>query len=202
MDTTESPMVLAICGSPRVGNTHWMLTKILEGASQEGAHTELFCVAEKMVSLCDGCLTCEESGVCHLDDDLQELYAKALSSDAILFGSPVHFDGVTPQLKNFIDRLNPISRGLKGKRGFVVTVGMLGEEEGRASRRTLIDYVRNVLGILEMEWGGALEAQATAPQEVAADRDVERQCLETGRRLAHELRRSSGEGISEWPLRL
>ena len=33
--------VMGVCGSPRKGNTEWMLHKVLESARAEGAETEL-----------------------------------------------------------------------------------------------------------------------------------------------------------------
>ena len=54
--------VVGICGSPRKGNTEWMLRKLLEGAAREGADSELILLREKDIRTCDGCLTCE-SGV-------------------------------------------------------------------------------------------------------------------------------------------
>jgi len=164
-----------------------MVSKVLEGASQQGVQTELFCLVEKNAILCDGCLTCEETGRCHLRDDVQELYPRLLESDAIILGSPTHFDGVTAPLKNFIDRLNPICEQLEGKKGLVVTVGMLRGDEGKASRKRLIDYLKAVFEILEMEYVGAVEAEATTAREVASDKNVERECLQAGERLVQAL---------------
>ena len=44
--------VVGVCGSPRKGNTEWMLRKLLERAAEAGADTELILLREKVV--CDG----------------------------------------------------------------------------------------------------------------------------------------------------
>jgi len=54
--------VVGICGSPRKGNTEWMLRKLLGGAAKAKAETELILLREKNISWCDGCLSCEAGG--------------------------------------------------------------------------------------------------------------------------------------------
>jgi multimeric flavodoxin WrbA len=54
--------VLGICGSPRRGNTEWMLRKVLEAASLEGAEVELLLLRKTDVHMCLGCLSCEAGG--------------------------------------------------------------------------------------------------------------------------------------------
>ncbi len=51
--------LLGICGSPRKGNTEWMLARVLESAREAGAETELVLLRQKDIKLCRGCLTCE-----------------------------------------------------------------------------------------------------------------------------------------------
>ena len=54
--------VVGICGSPRLGNTEWMLRKLLEVASNTGVQTDLILLREKDIKGCDGCLSCETGG--------------------------------------------------------------------------------------------------------------------------------------------
>lgn len=51
--------ILAVCGSPRRGNTEWVLDRVLTEASQNGATTELLLLRELDIQMCDGCLSCE-----------------------------------------------------------------------------------------------------------------------------------------------
>jgi len=99
--------VLGIVCSPRKsGNTEIMMNKALSGARSYGAETELWTTAGKELKPCDSCDFClRENGKCHLEDDMQELFPKALAADGIIFGSPVYFMSVTAQAKIVIDRL-------------------------------------------------------------------------------------------------
>jgi multimeric flavodoxin WrbA len=97
--------VLGIVGSPRKGgNTEIMVKEVLAAAKKSGAETEIFLVAGKNISGCDGCHGCFNVGACHIKDDMQSLYGKMEWADGIVFGSPVYFNYVTSQAKAVIDR--------------------------------------------------------------------------------------------------
>ena len=97
--------VLGIVGSPRKGgNTEILVEEALAAAREAGAETEVFLVADKDIKGCDGCHSCFKTRVCHIKDDMQPLYQKMETADAIVFGSPVYFHGVTSQAKAVIDR--------------------------------------------------------------------------------------------------
>ena len=105
--------IIAVCGSPRRGNTEWMLERVLEGASQNGAATELLLLRELDVKMCDGCLSCEvgeenRKGICEVKDDMQSVLPKLLEADVIVLGTPGYFEMLSGLLKNFMDRTCPI----------------------------------------------------------------------------------------------
>jgi len=48
--------ILGIMGSPRKkGNTHILISKILEGAKSEGAEGEILFLGDLTIRECDGC---------------------------------------------------------------------------------------------------------------------------------------------------
>jgi multimeric flavodoxin WrbA len=97
--------VLGIVGSPRKkGNTEILVEEVLASAREAGAETEIFLVAGKTISGCDGCHSCFKTGKCKIKDDMQPLYRKMEAADAIVFGTPVYFHNYTAQLKAIIDR--------------------------------------------------------------------------------------------------
>jgi multimeric flavodoxin WrbA len=119
--------ILGISFSPRVqGNTELLMDKSLAGARSLGAETELYRVADKNIKPCDGCGVCFKTGVCPIKDDMQEVDAKLLEADGIIFGSPVYFYNITAQGKTVIDRtlaLGHDGKGLANKIGGVIVVG-------------------------------------------------------------------------------
>jgi multimeric flavodoxin WrbA len=97
--------ILAVSCSPRKkGNTATLLAEALKGAQQEGAEVELYSVSGKTIKPCDGCGTCNDTGKCHIQDDMQELYPKMVEADGIIFGTPIYFYNMASQAKTIIDR--------------------------------------------------------------------------------------------------
>jgi len=174
--------LLAICGSPRKGNTEWMLTKLLESAREAGAETELILLRQKDIKLCRGCLTCEvdrdrKPGVCVIKDDMAPLLPKLLGADGIVFGTPVYFYLLSGLLKNFLDRTVPIWPLLKGKAAAGVAVAEDGIGQAVENLRTYTD-------LCQMPWVGEVTALAKGPNDVASNDVATAALVALGRRLA------------------
>lgn len=127
----KSMKILGLSFSPRKqGNTEILMREVLDSARAHGAETELYRTAEKNIQPCDACGHCFKTGECPIEDDMQEVYDRMLSSDGILFGTPVYFYNMTAQGKCVIDRtiaLNHGGKSLSSKVGGVVAVaGSLG----------------------------------------------------------------------------
>ncbi|MGD0917171.1 MAG: flavodoxin family protein [Thermodesulfobacteriota bacterium] len=168
------------CSPRRHGNTEILLGEALQGAKQEGAEVELYCVSEKDIRSCDGCGACHETGECHIKDDMQILYDKLLGADGILFGTPVYFYSMTAQAKTVIDRtvsLNRPERSLANKVGGVIAVaGSLG----------LIDAVKDLYFYMvtrQMLPANFVAAYAGAKGEV---RKME-QCMKATQELGRQM---------------
>ena len=97
--------VLGMVCSPRVrGNTEIMVQEALAGAQEEGADVELVSLSKKNIMPCDGCLSCVRKKVCHIKDDMTDIYTKLLEADGIIFGTPLYFSTESAQAKALIDR--------------------------------------------------------------------------------------------------
>ena len=100
--------IIAFNGSPRGinSNTYIMVENFLEGAKQAGAETEHVLLATKRIQHCNSnnCTTIGKS-CCIINDDMQELYPKAINTDILLLASPLYVDSVTGVMKDFIDRI-------------------------------------------------------------------------------------------------
>lgn len=130
--------VLGIVCSPRKGgNTEIMVREALGVAQEASAETELFLISGKSVAPCDSCGSCEKTGICHIKDDMQELYQKLEWADGIIFGTPVYFNNVSAQAKAIIDRTYAFRREkkLSGKVAGIIIV----------TRRTGAGQVRSLL---------------------------------------------------------
>jgi multimeric flavodoxin WrbA len=119
--------ILGLSFSPRTrGNTEILLEAALSGARRLKAETELYRVAGKEIHPCDGCASCWDTGKCHIEDDMLEVYRKMQEADGIIFGTPVYFYNITAQGKTVIDRtfaLGRSNKNLMNKVGGIVVVG-------------------------------------------------------------------------------
>ncbi|MBU0513684.1 MAG: flavodoxin family protein [Proteobacteria bacterium] len=103
--------VLGISGSPRVGNSSYLLNVALEAAAEvnrELVRVESYSFRGKNFGPCLGCFKCSQEkhmGECAIKDDFQHLRDLWLGADAVIYSTPVYHVSIPGQLKCFIDRL-------------------------------------------------------------------------------------------------
>ncbi len=115
-----------VCSPRKGGNTEVLVREALLGAQACGAETALVTIWDKKINPCDGCLSCETTGKCHINDDVQEIYLRLMEADGIVWGTPVYFFNATAQAKMLIDRsyaLYQKSSSLANKVSGVISVG-------------------------------------------------------------------------------
>ncbi len=173
--------IIGISGSPRKGNTEWMLRKLLETAAQNGAEVELLLLRKMDVRMCRGCLACEEGGkerkgICKIKDDMAEVYPKLLAADTIVLATPAYFEMLSGLLKNFLDRTCPIWPSLEGK-------GMAGLAVAEEGIGQAIQNLRTYASLCKMRWLGSVTALAKTPGEVAKDKSLEPRLKRLARKL-------------------
>jgi len=171
--------VLGICGSPRKGNTEWMLDTILKSFAVKGAETEIILLRKKNIKTCKGCLVCETGGLdrrgeCVIKDDMQEIFPRILDADCLVIGTPVYFEMLSGILKNFIDRTCPIWTKMTGK----TVLGVAVAEEGIGDA---INNLKTYCSVCKMTWGGSVTSLAKNPGDLEKDNKT-RQKLQ---RLVH-----------------
>jgi multimeric flavodoxin WrbA len=163
--------LLGVCGSPRKGNTEWMLRKFLEAAAKSGVETEIVLLKDKDIKWCSGCLSCDaggkdRKGVCKIKDDMQQLLPKMIEADGIAFGTPVYFELVSGLLKNFMDRTCPIWPKLEKK----PIVGIAVAESGIGKA---VENIKTYASLCNMRWIGDVTALARDPRQVSKEKDIE-----------------------------
>lgn len=103
--------VIAFNGSPRKKwNTAMLLEKALEGASLQGAETELIHLYDLNYKGCLSCFSCKMKdgksyGRCAVKDDLMPVFEKVLNARSLIFGSPIYLGTATGQMRAFMERL-------------------------------------------------------------------------------------------------
>ena len=180
--------ILGIMGSPRKnGNTHILVSKILEGATAEGAVGDTLFLADLAIQECDGCHACWKGTECSKNDDMNHLYPKIITSDGIVFGTPVYWYGPTALMKGFIDRFVYFNcpENRKKIRGKPTVLAIPFEEEDPQAAALLKAFFEKSLQYLEMNLiGTILVPGVTKKGEILEKEDLLQEAYDLGRRLA------------------
>lgn len=97
--------ILAICGSPRKGNTCAALQVIQDQYTD--IEFEILMLKDLNFQLCRGCYACVTRGeeFCPLKDDRDLLIEKIEEADGLIVASPVYSHMINALMKNLFDRL-------------------------------------------------------------------------------------------------
>lgn len=175
--------ILGICGSPRKGNTEWLMRELMRATEKRGGKTELFTLRDRNIKMCDGCLVCEKTNACHIKDDMQGIYDKMLSADAVVLGSPDYMDAPTASAMNFIHRMYPLYGKINGKRFASVVVGQVTGADGVASRGKVEDYFKSIAGLFGLDYRGSTSVAARDPNDASKIIDIEKRCEDLATRI-------------------
>ena len=136
--------ILAICGSPRKGNTYSALRVIKDRCTD--VDFEILMLKDLNFELCRGCYACVTRGEekCPLNDDRDLLVDKIQEADGLIAASPVYSHMVPALMKNFFDRFGYIAHRPRFFDKFVmplVTCSGYGAEPA-------LEYLEKGLGVL------------------------------------------------------
>ncbi|MCK4911849.1 MAG: flavodoxin family protein [Thermodesulfovibrionales bacterium] len=136
--------IIAFNGSPRKGgNTEELLNAAIRGAASDSDKQDVrvFRLQDMDITGCLNCGECNETGICIVEDDFQEVADVIRKADRIIFASPVFFMGISAQAKALVDRCQSfwcekfllereIPAGEAGRKGLVLMVGGMKSDKG------------------------------------------------------------------------
>ena len=187
--------ILGVVGSPRKkGNTHVLVSRILDGAREQGALTETLFLNDLHIRECDGCYVCWKGKKCSKKDDMNKVYPKIMSSDVIIFGTPVYWYGPTALMKGFVDRFVyfncPENRAKIRGKSAVIAVPF--EEENPRTAQLLVQFFKKSLQYLEMNLIGKILVPGVGKRgDILAKEDL----LEKGYKLGKRIGKGPGINI-------
>ncbi len=108
--------IVVIKGSPhKKGSSNMLAEQFIKGAREVG-HTIIEMDAAHMdMHPCLGCEHCGMNGECVQKDDNRLIRDALLSSDMVVFVTPIYYFGMSAQLKMVIDRFYSYTTRLSGK---------------------------------------------------------------------------------------
>lgn len=181
--------ILGIVGSPRKnGNTHVLVSRILDGARDKGADTETVLLAELNIQECNGCHACWKGNhVCSKRDDMKALYPKIAECDTLVLGTPVYWYGPTAIMKCFIDRFVYFNCAVNRSRirGKAAVIAVPFEDKTLETSNLVVDFFCKSLDYLEMKLVDKIVVPAVTKRgEVGNRKRIMDKCYRLGQRLA------------------
>jgi multimeric flavodoxin WrbA len=139
--------IVAVIGSCRRGNTFAMVDAACRALKGKCKMTVVD-LRELDIRPCDGCLQCDKTGRCYIQDDMQEIVTEVANADAFIFGTPARWGLLSGELKVFFDRLNPLAsrETLKGKKAVIFAVGQSAEDQSDSigcARDSVVHFCRD-----------------------------------------------------------
>jgi multimeric flavodoxin WrbA len=167
--------IVVFRGSPRrEGNTDGLLGESLK-AVRDRNEVVLFTLNDMNIRPCQNCGGCDETGVCVLKDDMDDIYPAIREADRIIMASPIFFFGLSAQTKTMVDRCQAfwcekyllkktIPSGPHGRKGLLLLVGGMKKDTGiqcagataTAFFRTISVPEHETLGYLSIDSKGVI----------------------------------------------
>ncbi len=176
--------IIGIIGSTRRGNTYAMVEAGCQSLTD--CEVELIHLKDISITHCDGCLKCDDTGECHIDDNMTQIVSRLKDADGFIFGTPARWSLLSGELKTFFDRLNPLAvpELLAGKKAIVFAVGQ-SKDEDVDSIKLAADSVRHFCENAEIDVVDMVVASDCLLSEDIIEKHAEylNQCRESSKKL-------------------
>lgn len=143
--------VALVNGSPhKHGCTYTALCEAAKALNDEGIETEIFWIGTKPLSGCIACKACVKIGKCVFNDTVNEFRSIAKDCDGCIFGSPVHYAGMSAAMTAFMDRLFYSDFCGNGNKTFYMKPAACVVSARRAGTTATFDQMNKYFTIQEM----------------------------------------------------
>jgi multimeric flavodoxin WrbA len=185
----DKKTLLVLMGSPRKkGNSSTLALEAVRGAQETGAHVDHYHLDEMHTQPCRACGYCRQEGAetCSQADDMQILYPRLKSADAVLISGPVYWFTIGAQTKLFMDRLYALGSmegyGLRGKRiGIILTYA--DEDPFKSGAVNALRAFQDSFHYVGAEIVGMVYGAGSKAGEVASNSELMAKAAALGRRL-------------------
>lgn len=131
--------VLIVVGSARTGSSIHIGETAKSALAEAKCNVELIKLSDYKINYCDGCLSCDTTGICHHNDDMGGLLEKVKSANGVIFISPTRWSLLSGDMKVFMDRWNPLAgkNFFDNKYSYIVAVGQTNTNESESIEKAL-----------------------------------------------------------------
>lgn len=181
--------ILAVSGSSRKGNTEYLIKAIVREIQKNNIDVNDVYLSDISMNFCCGCLKCDQTGDCVIDDEMTNIVSKVRNADALILATPARWGLLSGELKTFLDRLNPMAvrEELKGKKVLIFAIGQSEQKEIESinnAAKSLVTFCENAcMEILET----ILICECYNSDDISKKQEYINQCQEATKRLINSL---------------
>ncbi len=176
--------VLVITTSLRAkSNSDVLAQSLMQGATDAGHDVELVSLKGKELRFCIGCLSCQKTQKCVLQDDAVGIAEKVKNADTLVFVTPIYYYEMCGQMKTLLDRLNPLyPSDYKFRKVYMLSVAA--EEEDEVPEKAVSGLQGWVDCFEKAEFAGSLFCGGiTSPGEATDKDDAQSRAYQFGKDL-------------------
>ncbi len=89
-------------------NSERLADYFVKGAKSAGNNVEKISLKDKNIAICKGCLACQKTKRCVIEDDAIKIAEQMCNSDIIVFATPIYYYEMSGQMKTILDRANSL----------------------------------------------------------------------------------------------
>lgn len=89
-------------------NSELLAQYFVNGATEANHEVTFISLKDKHISFCRGCLACQKTQKCVIQDDANEIVEMMKNADVIVFSTPIYYYEMSGQMKTLLDRANPL----------------------------------------------------------------------------------------------
>ena len=177
--------VLIISTSNRNGsNSEILAKKFLEGALASNNNVEFISLKNKEIKYCLGCLVCQKTKKCVINDDVKEILDKIKHSEVIAFATPIYFYEMAGQMKTLLDRTNPLYPDEERKFKDIYLIATCADEDESALNRVIQGLQGWIDCFDDVELKGVIYGiGANDPNQVNKMTKLQEQAFEIGKEI-------------------
>ena len=175
--------ILLVQGSPhKKGSSNILAEQFMEGAKAAGHTVSVFDAAHANLHPCNGCEACGMAGDCVLHDDMEKARQSVLSSDMLVFVTPIYYFGMSAQLKMFIDRFYSFTTELssKGMKTALITASWDTDDEAVAYLR---EHYQKICRYMHFQDQGVILGTGCGTPDMTRHTDFPKQAYELGKSI-------------------
>ncbi len=164
-------------------NSDILAGRLAAGAKDAGHQVDCISLKGKTIGFCRGCLACQKTQKCVLNDDAAAIAEKAMHADTLVFVTPVYYYEMSGQMKTLLDRLNPLyPADYRFRKVYMLSVAA--EDEAFVPEKAVSGLQGWVDCFEKAEFAGSLFCGGiNGPAEASGRNEEQHEAYEFGRKL-------------------